>query len=870
MRTPMESLRKGLVLLECICSRSADGHGVLLGELAGAMGWKRTTTHNLAKTLVLCGFAENRGDGRYRPGWRLRDLTRSVFLVGQGLRGSGGVDGGSAGKGIGAMTDQRLTARAKGAAYALGVDLVGVGNIERWEACPPLMSPRGIMPTARSVLVCAIHHTDGMIEMGGESSPHDQGSYAYQLLMNDHLDVISYSMGRFFEEEGYRAVPITASNIWRYRPYKTLRSTFAPDMSHIYAAVASGLAELGYNGLAMTPEFGARNRFVSIITDAPLVPTPLLPGDTLCDRCNLCVTMCPTLATSAEVRGTTALEIEGRTYRFADKNLWRCAWAEHFGLSVDLDIPPEVTEETILRHVGEHGLRGGTMGYCLKFCLPKARRSWNKAYSSAPIRRKDVTPRAAGPDRGVQDALIAEAIGWGADTVIVESAADWEARGVSLKPLLPDAASIVFYAVERPPVATLPGAAHRTDFGYSMSYVGRRCAFSLASRLEKLGYSSAPYGMSGVGAEPGRAVSAAVREHAERELFPGRQAFTCYTVTSAVLTPGRRDSCYRPWPAADDPAERIRRLARDLGADVVGIASAARVKALATQLKPIMDGEPILDARETGRLWLTSAAEVTQGCRRIQTPGDHLDGARSVVVLGVRIPQESAACLARPPAEAIGPYAFAQHQSHRQLRLIALQMVKILDGWGIHTAVTDDLCGAGSVIANPRGAFPSAFANRFAAVAAGLGTLTKGGFLRNPRFGTNLRTLAIVTDAPLRSDPLADLENLRAECDNGCSRCLSACTVGAFLPLAEVRLGRRHLTFAPIRQCRCDWALRYGLVPEEGVRYTGSRSNVPVPDQVTPEALAQGLAGRDQILKVRPCVAEMCLMACPYTRPQPA
>ena len=86
--------------------------------------------------------------------------------------------------------DHQLTAQVKKKAFDLGVDLIGVGNIERWANAPLLMSPRGLMPTAKSVVVCAIHHTDAMIEIGGENSPHEQGTYVYQLFMNNHLDFL--------------------------------------------------------------------------------------------------------------------------------------------------------------------------------------------------------------------------------------------------------------------------------------------------------------------------------------------------------------------------------------------------------------------------------------------------------------------------------------------------------------------------------------------------------------------------------------------------------------------------------------------------------------------------------------------------------
>lgn len=763
--------------------------------------------------------------------------------------------------------DTLLTAEVKAKAFAMGAHLVGVGNIERWDKCPTLMSPKGIMPAAKSVLVCGIHHTDGMIEMGGEVSPHDQGTYSYQMLMNYHLDVMSYTMARFFEDAGYRAVPISASNIWRYRPYKDLEATFAPDMSHIYASVAAGLTELGYSGLAMSPEYGPRNRFVSIITDAPLEATPLMPGGTMCDDCGMCVKHCPTNAIDKEVKGKVAIEIEGTKYWRADKNLWRCAWAEHFGLSVDADIPDEVTEESILKSVEEIGMRGGTMGCCLKFCLPKAKRSWNKDYSSAPIRKKAVTPAQETPERGVQERLIADAISWGADTILVESAEDWKAKGVDLASLLPDVQSVVMVAVDEPPVSPKSAVAPRSTFSFAMSYLGHKCAFYIAHGLEQLGYSGAPFTRGGTGTEPARGAAQAVNEYMEAQCGD-RKGYRCFVVTSAKLDPVRRDSSFAPLPERLDMTAVVKKAVLAGGADVVGITSAKRLQAIADEIRPVFENELILLARETGQRWLTSSAEVTEQARKVFGPSDYLDNAKSVIVMGIRMPAQSVEATITSPAEAIGPYAFATYQSRRQLRLAALGLIKKLKGWGVSSAATYDLCGTGSFAANPRGPEPNAFTNRFAAVAAGLGTLTKGGFVRNPQFGANMRYLAIVVDAELGEDALADLAGLRAECDSGCDRCLTHCTVNAFKETVTVDVDGTALGFNPVEQVRCDWALRYGLVPEEGVRYTGSKSDAPIPDKVTAEALAEGMTLQDTILKVRPCVAEQCMLACPYTRPQ--
>ena len=46
--------------------------------------------------------------------------------------------------------DNKLTLAVKELAYSLGADLVGIANIERFENAPIKMSPKGILPNAKS------------------------------------------------------------------------------------------------------------------------------------------------------------------------------------------------------------------------------------------------------------------------------------------------------------------------------------------------------------------------------------------------------------------------------------------------------------------------------------------------------------------------------------------------------------------------------------------------------------------------------------------------------------------------------------------------------------------------------------------------
>ena len=176
-----------------------------------------------------------------------------------------------------------LKEQLKNFAYELGADLIGFGGIDRCKHAPPMMSPQGLYPEAKTVIVMGIHHPDACVELGGDKHPQDMGPYSVQGVMNNKLDLMSYSVATFLEKAGYGAVPIVSSNIWRYKQYKRLDAVFAPDVSHIYMAVVAGLSEIGYNGISLTPEFGPRNRFVTVITDAEIEEAPLIPPGTVCD-----------------------------------------------------------------------------------------------------------------------------------------------------------------------------------------------------------------------------------------------------------------------------------------------------------------------------------------------------------------------------------------------------------------------------------------------------------------------------------------------------------------------------------------------------------------------------------------------------------
>ena len=768
--------------------------------------------------------------------------------------------------------DTALTMQIKEfARNELNADLVGVANIERFQGAPLMMSPQGILPSARSVVVMAVHHPDAAIELGGEEHPQKIGPYCIQYAMNMRLDEMSYRMGRYIESLGFSVVPIVSSNIWRYKGYKGLTEHFAPDISHLHSAVAAGLSEFGYSGLSITPEFGARQRFVSIITDAELTPSPLLEPGLVCDNCMLCRKACPTGALIKEIDGWNEVEIEGNVYRYANKNLWRCAWGEHFDLDLDLDIPDHVDEAVILKYVEKYGRRSGEMGCCLKACLPKARRYFDKSYCKSPRRRRDIEPQSGVISPEDFEKIQALTKAHGASCILTVPVSDLQDAGVKIedsKDYLPGAksAAIVCFAADSRLVQDEADVDKELAMEITLVAGGLRetaeklamqTGYDLTRELERMGWS----------ATGGTKLDESEVVQAVQGVPDGRTLFT-YTVLTEAELPSTGLSFREERGEADqeDFTESLKAEAERLGADVTGVVSMNRLGSVAGQVKEIFDGEEILDARDVSALFTPYDPVVTTRKRTVPDPESILSGGKSVLVFGVALPHGSVDVTVRTPAESVGPYAFALYENLNYLRRIALRLSIWLKKRGVNAAVSEDLLDTGSRTASPRGAIPDLFSNRFAAWSAGLGRFAKAGFLVNPEFGTNLRYMAVVVDRGLQEDPM--LESFTTgKCDTCGDRCVSACRTAAFEGEISVETEGVCDTFRRIETVRCDWAKRYSLLKDAGCGFVGWTLDLSAPSEINEENLADALRQQPPIPKYRPCNFEACSLACPYTRP---
>ncbi|MBN1631912.1 MAG: hypothetical protein JW990_19310, partial [Thermoleophilia bacterium] len=92
-------------------------------------------------------------------------------------------------------------------------------------------------------------------------------------------------------------------------------------------------------------EFGAGQRFVSIITDAPLEPSPMYEGPALCrpELCGSeCIRACPTKA----LTGRVTVAIGDKTFGYARVQQVKCKWQfpEKGYRRTEVAMPPDPTE----------------------------------------------------------------------------------------------------------------------------------------------------------------------------------------------------------------------------------------------------------------------------------------------------------------------------------------------------------------------------------------------------------------------------------------------------------------------------------------------------------------------------------------------
>lgn len=105
--------------------------------------------------------------------------------------------------------------------------------------------------------------------------------------LNFFLDRAAFLLSSHIQELGFKALPVPASQIIDWQKQTA-------HVSHKRVGYLAGLGWIGRNNLLVNPEFGARFRLVTVLTDMPLEAGNPFEGG--CGECRECIKPCPAQA----------------------------------------------------------------------------------------------------------------------------------------------------------------------------------------------------------------------------------------------------------------------------------------------------------------------------------------------------------------------------------------------------------------------------------------------------------------------------------------------------------------------------------------------------------------------------------------------
>lgn len=206
-----------------------------------------------------------------------------------------------------------------------GVDLIGFADRSRFEDVDPQHNPFSIFPEGKTVIMIGKRICRGSLRGIEEGTNFgDYQLFGKNWLEDEFLALSAYNLTNFIESHGWEAAPVFP-NPSDLAPagVAVAEGVPAPNVypDFDYAAVACGLCTISYNRIVFSREFGSRQRFHMIITDAELESTPLLETS-VCNSCHACADACPLGAISKTE--TEEVTICGNTFTVGKIDYEKC------------------------------------------------------------------------------------------------------------------------------------------------------------------------------------------------------------------------------------------------------------------------------------------------------------------------------------------------------------------------------------------------------------------------------------------------------------------------------------------------------------------------------------------------------------------
>ncbi|MBE6700268.1 MAG: hypothetical protein E7582_00050 [Ruminococcaceae bacterium] len=206
-----------------------------------------------------------------------------------------------------------------------GISIIGFADKSRFEGVDAQHNPFSIFPEAKTVIMIGKRICRGSLRGIEEGTNFgDYQLFGKNWLEDEFLALAAYNVTNFIEENGWEAVPVFP-NPSELQPSGVAVAEGKPEPNVFpdfdYAAVACGVCTLSYNNIVFSKEFGSRQRFHMILTDAELEATPLLE-DNVCNSCRKCADACPLGAISKTE--TEEVEIAGKKFTVGKIDYNKC------------------------------------------------------------------------------------------------------------------------------------------------------------------------------------------------------------------------------------------------------------------------------------------------------------------------------------------------------------------------------------------------------------------------------------------------------------------------------------------------------------------------------------------------------------------
>ncbi|MGD0818351.1 MAG: 4Fe-4S double cluster binding domain-containing protein [Methanomassiliicoccales archaeon] len=172
-------------------------------------------------------------------------------------------------------------------AMSLGADLYGIADLGPYEV-EVVRQGGDLVSGYQFAISVGIRLLDAIVDQIPNRSQRavrvSYRSHTYNVV-NDRLDQISSLLAGRLQKEGFRSMPVPASE-------RIDDERICAMFSHKMAAHLAGQGWIGKSCLLVTPQYGPRVRWTTVLTDYPFSKAGI-PMDPRCGTCEECANACP-------------------------------------------------------------------------------------------------------------------------------------------------------------------------------------------------------------------------------------------------------------------------------------------------------------------------------------------------------------------------------------------------------------------------------------------------------------------------------------------------------------------------------------------------------------------------------------------------